>query len=82
MCAAMHLSAKELLEFVGESGFWEAVAVEKAGWRSRAPHILEAIYKNAIDREHKDQWLWMQRFERMTGLEFLPHEHSEGLELK
>jgi hypothetical protein len=82
MSAAMGLSPKELLEFMGEEGFWQAVASEKAGWRSRVPHIQEAIYKNAIDKEHKDQWVWMQRFERMTGLEFLPHEGAEDLKLK
>jgi len=77
----MGLSAKELLEYVSEPGFWEAVLGERAGWKARAVHVMEAIYKNAIDREHKDQWLWMQRFERMVGIEFLPHEASKELDL-
>lgn len=74
----MGLTVKELLGFVGEEGFWEAVLSEKQGWKSKAVNIQDAIYRNALDREHKDQWVWMQRFERMTGMTFLPHENDTG----
>ena len=66
---------------MGEDGFWEAVVLEKNGWRSKATHIQEAIYRNALDREHKDQWTWMRRFEKMTGMSFLPPDDAEGLGL-
>jgi len=69
---------KELLAFLAEEGFWEAVTSEKHGWKSKAPHIQEAIYRNALDNEHKDQWIWMKRFEKMTGMTFLPTEDADG----
>ena len=78
MCAALGLNAKELLSFFAEEGFWELVISEKQGWKSKAVHVQDAIYRNALDREHKDQWVWMQRFERMTGMSFLPHENEPG----
>lgn len=69
---AFQTNAVELAGIRGEPGFWQAVVKEAAPWMERVADVKAAILKNALDPGRPDQWTWMQRYEEMLGLDFLP----------
>lgn len=77
----MDVKPRDLIEFEGESKFFEQVSEEMAAFRSRIVDIKESVYRNALDKDREDQWVWMKRFEGMVKIDFLPNDDGAGLEV-
>ena len=79
----MHLwkcSPYSLALFHVERSFPLEAISELGPWIERAQHVRQMVYLNATDPQRKDQWLWMQRYEKMLTdhlgekFTFLPNE--------
>jgi hypothetical protein len=56
----------------------ERLALVRATTVRRIPDVKDAVYANAMDSEREDQWVWMQRFERMSRTRIL-NLHPNGI---
>jgi hypothetical protein len=57
-----------------EPAFATSVSAEMAPSIKRIPDVKGALLNNALDSKREDQWIWMKRFEAMTGKHFLPDD--------
>lgn len=70
-CRAFAVTGKDLLLIESEPGFQKALVSELGAWIKRVPEVRNAVLVNALDASHKDQAVWMKRYEAMLGRDFL-----------